>query len=112
MQLTGFRPQLNADTLAEEHERNFNDCQRGTLTNATEWEHQQGISIQTCDNPGFWVKINLKGTALEHIAFKRVAENIDAEDMPTYRDGCIVMLPMEFGRAPAMRPGWNESLNC
>jgi hypothetical protein len=44
-----------------------------------EWEHHQGISIQSCDNPGWWVKIELKGTALESIAFNRTAENVDAQ---------------------------------
>src|SRR5262249_61947379 len=44
-----------------------------------DWEHFQGVSIQSCDNPGWWVKIELKGTALESIAFERIAENVNAE---------------------------------
>ena len=23
------------------------------------WEHERGLSIQTCDNPGWWVKIDI-----------------------------------------------------
>jgi len=30
-----------------------------------DWEHHKGISIQSSDNPGWWVKIDLTGTALE-----------------------------------------------
>ncbi|HEX4963500.1 MAG TPA: immunity 53 family protein [Thermoanaerobaculia bacterium] len=30
-----------------------------------EWEHQKGVSIRSCDNPGWWVKIDISGTRLE-----------------------------------------------
>jgi hypothetical protein len=43
------------------------------------WEHDQGITIESCDNPGWWVRIQLKGTALENIPFDRIAENVDAD---------------------------------
>src|SRR5437899_754667 len=42
------------------------------------WEHEQGIKIESCDNPGWWVHIHLKGTSLEGVPFERVAENVDA----------------------------------
>ena len=29
-----------------------------------EWENDSGVIIETTDNPGWWVKINLKGTEL------------------------------------------------
>ena len=41
------------------------------------WEHQQGIKIESCDNPGWWVHIALKGTPLESVPFERIAENVD-----------------------------------
>jgi hypothetical protein len=44
-----------------------------------EWEHTSGISIQTCDNPGWWVKINLIGTPLQTQAFTEIAEGVDAQ---------------------------------
>ena len=44
-----------------------------------EWEHNQGVTIESCDNPGWWIKIALKGTALENTSFERVAENVDAD---------------------------------
>ena len=43
-----------------------------------EWEHSSGISIQSCDNPGWWIKINLVGTPLESLAFTEIAEGVDA----------------------------------
>lgn len=30
-----------------------------------DWEHQYGVSIETLDNPGWGVKIDLRGTALD-----------------------------------------------
>lgn len=41
------------------------------------WEHRQGVSIQSCDNPGWWIKIDLKGTRLYSKLFEQVAENVD-----------------------------------
>jgi hypothetical protein len=40
-----------------------------------DWEHQEGIDIQSLDNPGFRLKISVKGTELEHVDFARVEEN-------------------------------------
>ena len=37
-----------------------------------EWENDHGISIESCDNPGWWVKIDLKGTDLESRVFEPV----------------------------------------
>ena len=34
-----------------------------------EWEHHHGVSIRSCDNPGWWVKIDLAGTRLEGQSF-------------------------------------------
>lgn len=33
------------------------------------WEHRFGVTIQTTDNPGWWVKISLSGTELDNRAF-------------------------------------------
>ena len=37
-----------------------------------DWEHEFGVRIETLDNPGWSVEINLEGTALEGIAFARI----------------------------------------
>ncbi len=47
-----------------------------------EWEQRYGISIQSCDNPGWWVKIDLEGTGLQARLFPRIAENVDLAGSP------------------------------
>lgn len=44
-----------------------------------EWEHDRGIRIESCDNPGWWVRIDLLGTPLEGQPFAPVMENVDAQ---------------------------------
>jgi immunity protein 53 of polymorphic toxin system len=36
------------------------------------WENDHGISITSCDNPGWWVKIDLAGTSLAERPFTSV----------------------------------------
>ncbi len=36
------------------------------------WEHQHGITIQSLDNPGWLIKIDLAGTRLESVNMKPV----------------------------------------
>lgn len=43
-----------------------------------EWEHSSGVVIESCDNPGWWVKINLLGTPLQAAAFTEISEGVDA----------------------------------
>ncbi len=43
-----------------------------------EWEHRYGIKIESCDNPGWWVKIDLVGTALRSKPFTQISENVDS----------------------------------
>jgi hypothetical protein len=38
------------------------------------WEHQHGITIQSCDNPGWLVKIDLAGTAVQEMTMKEVGQ--------------------------------------
>lgn len=42
-----------------------------------DWEHDFGVSIQSCDNPGWWVKIDIRGTPLEHNPFENVRLGVD-----------------------------------
>jgi hypothetical protein len=37
-----------------------------------DWENDSGVSIESTDNPGWWVKIDLRGTELEHVSFIEV----------------------------------------
>lgn len=43
-----------------------------------EWEHEHGIKIETLDNPGWAVMIDLTGTNLENINFTeiRIEKNV------------------------------------
>lgn len=48
-----------------------------------EWEHSHGISITSCDNPGWSVKIDLVGTILEGKPFAAVRENVPIDGNPS-----------------------------
>jgi hypothetical protein len=37
-----------------------------------DWEHSAGVQIGTLDNPGWYLKIELEGTELEHCTFDEV----------------------------------------
>ncbi|HET6573389.1 MAG TPA: immunity 53 family protein [Fimbriiglobus sp.] len=47
-----------------------------------DWEHQYGVLIETLDNPGWRVKIDLAGTVLEDRPFTPVAVGVGASDHP------------------------------
>jgi len=42
-----------------------------------EWEHQNGITIESLDNPGWQMRIDVAGTALEDAAFADVRDALD-----------------------------------
>ena len=44
------------------------------------WEHCYGIKIETLDNPGWWVSIELNGTELENKNFEKIAITKSDED--------------------------------
>jgi hypothetical protein len=44
-----------------------------------DWEHRYGVSIQSTDNPGWWVKIDLAGTALSRRQFEPVTDGADTD---------------------------------
>lgn len=46
------------------------------------WEHQFGVSIESLDNPGWLVKIDITGTAVENRPFVEIAEGVDANNHP------------------------------
>ena len=45
-----------------------------------EWEHAYGVEIDSLDNPGWWVKIDLTGTELEHVPFEPRREHLSDTD--------------------------------
>lgn len=46
------------------------------------WEHTAGVLIESCDNPGWWVKINLLGTPLQSCSFTELAEGVNEQRFP------------------------------
>jgi len=51
-----------------------------------DWEHTCGISIRSCDNPGWWVVIDLAGTALQDRAFTPISHEVDVNQHPVSED--------------------------
>jgi hypothetical protein len=47
------------------------------------WEHAHGISVESTDNPGWWVKIDTRGTMLEGRAFTPIEDGVDRGRFPT-----------------------------
>lgn len=41
-----------------------------------DWEHCYGIIIQTCDNPGWVIEIELMETDLENVSFNKIQKEI------------------------------------
>ena len=47
-----------------------------------EWEHSYGIKVDSCDNPGWWVKIDVVGTNLQDKPFAPIKRGVDAHHRP------------------------------
>lgn len=47
------------------------------------WEHRYGVKIDTCDNPGWWVKIDLADTPFERKRFDSISVNVDSNGHQT-----------------------------
>ncbi len=45
-----------------------------------DWEHGSGVKIESLDNPGWLVKIDLAGTDLERRAFPALAEGLEQRE--------------------------------
>lgn len=46
------------------------------------WEQSNRITITSCDNPGWWVKIDIRGTALESKSFNRIRTGDFSQNIP------------------------------
>ncbi len=49
------------------------------------WEHTSGVRIDTIDNPGWSLKVDLIGTELEHREFVRRNESQSVELIAAFR---------------------------
>jgi hypothetical protein len=45
-----------------------------------EWEHDYGVKIETLDNPGWALKVNISGTSLSGRIFSSVERGIDPDE--------------------------------
>ncbi len=52
----------------------------------TEWEHEYGISLESCDNPGWWLKIDVKKNRLDVLTFKEISRGIGKNGHPSSKD--------------------------
>jgi Immunity protein 53 len=59
----------------------LNDLQQWYLAQCNgDWEHQFGIVIETLDNPGWSLKIDLTDTSIEQKSFTEIATERDEHD--------------------------------
>lgn len=77
-----------------------------------DWEHQQGISIGTIDNPGWRVAIELRGTPLAKKSFARLEiEKSDTDWMHCWIDGDVFNIacgPQNLTSALSIFRDWVE----
>jgi len=50
-----------------------------------DWEHEFGIRIETLDNPGWSIEVNLEGTPLEGVSFDPIHDMAPAREWLTCR---------------------------
>lgn len=89
-----------------------------------DWEHQHGVKIETLDNPGWSVSVNLSDTALEGIQFNEVEDNYDHAkdwmcckvDGTTFKGVCgphrledVLRVFLDWERSSDSRPSSEES---
>lgn len=75
-----------------------------------DWEHSNGVSISTLDNPGWRVEIALSETDLERRPFDRLEDNRTADDwivcwkdQASFRCACG---PLNLAEALTIFLGW------
>jgi hypothetical protein len=70
---------VDADVMSED---NFSWLSRWYLSHCDdEWEHAYGVRIDTLDNPGWSLKIDLTATSLQDKAFERVTQGEPSDDL-------------------------------
>lgn len=58
------------------HITNLTRIQNWYLTNCNgDWEHNYGITINTLDNPGWNIKIDLSDTSLQNLKYDKQLDN-------------------------------------
>jgi len=77
-----------------------------------DWEHDEGVSIATIDNPGWSVKVNLRETDLEGRQFSRIELERNEQDwIHAWRTGSefhIACGPLNLEEALALFCDWAD----
>jgi hypothetical protein len=60
-----------------------------------DWEHQHGISIDTLDNPGWSLTVDLEQTSLKGKRFEPIFENVAESQAPQGLNGDVRWLVAE-----------------
>ena len=47
-----------------------------------DWEHQYGVKVDTLDNPGWTLDVDLTNTKLEKVPYTPIAENVGPNNHP------------------------------
>lgn len=79
-----------------------------------DWEHQHGVTIDTLDNPGWSLKVDLRGTEAEGRKLERERDQAADEDVWSHisSDGETFLAycgPRELGRVIARFRDWVEA---
>lgn len=78
-----------------------------------EWEHEYGVEVETIDNPGWSLRIDLKGTSLADKPYERQAIHRSEHEwvVASVEDGQFRAAcgPLNLGEALHMFRRWTES---
>ncbi len=53
------------------------------------WEHRNGVRIDTLDNPGWSLVVDLEGTDLQDVSFRELKRGVDASSNPEHEDWIV-----------------------
>ena len=73
-----------------------------------EWEHSFGVGIDTLDNPGWWVKINLTGTELERRKFQPIRHGISDDEKSTESEWMTCQVKDNIFNAAGIQVSWRK----
>lgn len=65
-----------------------------------DWEHGCGFRIETLDNPGWFVRIELEGTSLEDVVFEVTEDQSqhESERLRCWKEGAVFKIACGPGR--------------
>jgi hypothetical protein len=73
-----------------------------------EWEHHYGISIISCDNPGWSVQIDLAGTPLSRCEFAAIRFGVDEDGHPNAPEWLCCHVSKNKWQGQAIYTSWSS----